>query len=196
MDNAANNVSPMQIGETREAGALRFHRYRESIKVTDLTNAGKRGQTVDEFHVGMSYAKDSLARLEDVCDAVLSATTYAEACAAAQYLANEAPSALHFSAQAFKSIAVQPAGFETISICNEHMCLTAGYDDFGISDLTDQANCPRVIPTCHDGKKTAVKRFYAYVKANREQLQRATFGEVWDGAQAAGVRTHYYCAND
>ena len=76
------------------------------------------------------------------------------------------------------------------------MYLTAGYDSFTVSDLTDQGNMPRLIPTCHDGKKTAIKRLYAFAKGNREKIATMTFGQVWDAMQEAGVRSHYYCAAD
>jgi hypothetical protein len=91
---------------------------------------------------------------------------------------------------------VKPAGFEEIVIRNEWMSLFARYDDFSVNDLTDMANGPRIIPTCHSGAKTAIKRFYAMVKARRAELQTMTFSQVWDAMNAAGVRTHHYCAVD
>ena len=36
-------------GTTLEVGPVRYHRYMDSLRVTDLTNAGKRGKKVDQF---------------------------------------------------------------------------------------------------------------------------------------------------
>ena len=189
----------IEMGETREVGTVRFHRYREGLKVTDLTNAGKRGKVVQELYIGQkSWQRtcDASARLYDLCDLVCRTGNYSTAAALVECYVDENPEALSIDARTFKGIEVQPAGFEEISISNEHMAMTAGYDSFGVSDLRDQANCPRLIPTCHGGAKTAVKRWYAYVKANRKQLETATFSQVWEAMSKADVKTHYYCAMD
>lgn len=39
----------LQPGSSVEAGSVRYHRYMDSLHVTDLTNAGKRGKKVDQF---------------------------------------------------------------------------------------------------------------------------------------------------
>jgi hypothetical protein len=191
-------IRELEVGETRECGALRFHRYREGLTVTDLTNAGKRGKVVSEIYVGQRSrgAGDAASRLQDVCDLVCSVTQFATLAALVDCYVDEHPHAISVDEFAHKSIDVRPAGFEAITICNVGMRLTADYDGFGVSDLTDRDNEPRLIPTCHSGKKTAVKRFYAYVSANRERLTTASFSQVWDGMQTAGVRAHYYCAMD
>lgn len=199
---AANcNAQPdyMENGETREVGTVRFHRYREGLKVTDLENAGKRGKTVQELYVGQKWGReagDASARLYDLCNLVCRTGSYETAAALVFCYVDEHPEAFTLDHSTHKGVDVTPAGFEEISICNEHMSLSAGYEDFGVSDRTDRHNEPRLIPTCHGGKKTAVKKFYEYVRANRERLATATFGQVWAGASAAGVRMHHFCAMD
>jgi hypothetical protein len=189
----------IEFGETREVGTVRFHRYREGLKVTDLTNAGKRGKTVSELYVDVKYgpaAGDYSARLYDLCDLVCSTGNYSTVAALVDCYVDEHSNSLRIDERTYKGIEVQPAGFEVICIRNEHMSLSAGYDDFGVNDLTDRNNEPRLIPTCHSGKKTAIKRWYAYVKANRKQLETATFSQVWDAMRQAEVKMHFYCAMD
>lgn len=43
------------VGDTVQNERIRIHRYRDSIKVTDLTNAGKRGKRVEQFDLSPAY---------------------------------------------------------------------------------------------------------------------------------------------
>jgi hypothetical protein len=45
----------IELGRTVNVGEIRIHRYREMYKVTDLTNAGKRGKNVKEMTVTLGY---------------------------------------------------------------------------------------------------------------------------------------------
>jgi len=46
------------VGRTLDDGSVRIHRYRDHLRVTDLTNAGKRGKKVESFTASPTYSYD------------------------------------------------------------------------------------------------------------------------------------------
>ena len=39
---------------------LKIHRYRESVEITDMTNAGKRGKKVQQLHITMGHMASAM----------------------------------------------------------------------------------------------------------------------------------------
>lgn len=50
------SAKAVPMGKTEEKGKIRVHRYRDQLRVWDLTNAGKRGKKVRSLYVGTTYA--------------------------------------------------------------------------------------------------------------------------------------------
>ena len=69
VDNETTTPEGLEVGETHEAGTLRAHRYADSIRITDIANAGKRGKKCRELSVlpdslwGSEAEKAALTRL-------------------------------------------------------------------------------------------------------------------------------------
>ena len=180
----------LERGKTVEVNGMRIHRYNDSIEVTDLTNAGKKGKVCKTFSNG---AFDSGCAFEDLLD-TLDTETFESLRAKTMDLDNEHGFSFHESER--KGVLVAPAGFKDLMIIGNYVSVRADFDSFAVRDLVDQNNLPTLIPPCHGGEKKAIKAFYKWVAANQEAIKDMKFGQVWEAIRVAGVDTHYFCAMD
>jgi len=203
-------LTEVAIGQTTETANLRIHRYSSAIRVTDLTNAGKRGKKVDEFAL---YDIDSLRdpRMKDLVEmfaAMLSRgriKTYKQALTAARGLVDESERIAKASDQflsvpkietgQYKGVRVAPAGFKPIDFKNPNIALYADNERFRITDMRDKYNEPTLIAPLR-GKVASVKKFYEWARNNMGKLNRMTFRDVMKEMKRAGIDYHYYCAVD
>lgn len=183
-----------RMGETKEVNGWRIHRYADSIKVTELANAGKRGKTVGivtvynfrhpspmesnalEF-VMWANRGASMAKMVDVAN---EQSRLCRATVEVQYV---------------KGIEVTPGGFKAIEIHTENLYLKAEYGSFVIRDVTDYHNVPTAIPAISGGKKS-IPALYRWVKDNEATVKTLTFHGLLEALRAEGVKFHQYCAID
>jgi hypothetical protein len=172
------------------------------VRVTDLTNAGKRGKTVDEFSLyDLDFIKEpKVQRLVDRFLGTLKRTkSYAKALGMAKGIAAEADrlgkSYPKIETTTHRGVDVAGAGFKKIEVNGANVYVRADNSSFSVRDKKDRYNEQTCIAPVR-AKKTAVKKFYAWAKKNESRLQTMTFGDVTDAMRKNGIDYHYYCAMD
>jgi hypothetical protein len=189
------------IGKTLEVGNLRIHRFRSSIRVTDITNAGKRGKKVDEFALyDLDYVKDkkALKAIEDFASYVHRAKSYKQARQMAKEVADEHSSVLmapKFSEEQHRGVDVAPANFEKIHITTPNIEVDVNHDSFLIKDLRDPLNEPRTMEH-PSAQRSSVQKMRTFVGKNREEIKRMTYGDLLKAMGREGIRFHSWCAVD
>jgi hypothetical protein len=192
----------LPVGETIERDALRTHRYRSSVEITDLTDAGRRGKRCRQCVVyDLDYAmNDAGGPIEDMMDALYRARTYEEAVRAVDRGVEAINSVSRYTVKKderiLRAVDVAPGGFAPVEINGEHVYIKADFDSFTVKDKDDMHNEPTCIPSVRGPQKTSVKMFYRWVTDNRNWIPRATFHEVTNSMSKAGIPYHYFCAVD
>lgn len=193
------------IGETVENEGVRAHRYRDSVEVTDLTFAGKRGKTVDSFSMDnldprrMTVDPQLQMLVEDFLDSIPKTTSYRRLREQANMISLQAQDLGIYGFRVYdstrKGVHVAPAGFGPVKINGDHVYIRADWDSFQVADKDDQFNLPACIPAIRGGKAD-IKVFYRWVKDNEAKLRKMTFREVTRGMSEAGIAYHQYCRMD
>lgn len=110
--------SKIPLGKTVENGAVRIHRYRDHFRVTDLTNAGKRGKQVMEATVqpSSSYRGDSEKWMDSISSSIESYDTYGEVLALFRDLLVDYPGEITVNETRVKGVDVEPGGLSGIAL--------------------------------------------------------------------------------
>lgn len=187
-DNAPELFQPLQIGNTFETAFWRVHRYRESVEITRVEHAGKRGKKCERFHVSqMGYGNDDrqVSAASDAAVEQARANASVEAMAAALSVVQ----GIRITLDILRGI---DTAMPTIKIHTDRLYLTCDGTSFTFCDLTDQANDPRTI----DRNRVDARRVYDYVRAHKDEVAQLSYREV--NALFAGMRIfgHSYCGMD
>lgn len=179
----------LAVGETFENDLWRVHRYRESIRITSLEGAGKRGKKCDEWVVitGVQMPSESISD-EFVMHARRGANIQRMLQAIKE--AEEIGAEVHHNA--LRGVDVKPGNFQKLVVRGIHITVEADYDAYSIRDIDDDMN----EPTCIARGKRSIFQFYRWVKDNAKALQRMTMGEAMRAMDQVGIDYHYYCAVD
>lgn len=199
------NTNTLNIGETIITNNnLRVQRYRSSLLVTDLTNAGKRGKKCTgvclyDYDIATHDNLGATAALETVIRVVQSAETISQVeCLFGAYCAMIEKKGFYTAkceTRSLRGVDVIPAGVEKLTVHSPKVYIEADGQTFMVRDLRDPINEPTLIPPSR-ASKTAAKLFYAYVKANFSVLTSYSFNDVYRGMSDAGIGCHYFCAVD
>ena len=188
----ALNLSPGN-GFEDDKSLLRFHRYMSSLRVTDLTNAGKRGKKVEEFALYNIERPKDPKKLEQAITAILKARGYKAALALAQKYVNEhdgyGPSIEEGS---MKGVHVAPAGFKKIKLDTEHVTLVSDYQSWTVFDKRDRNN----LPACRAEGAKSVKSFYRWVSDNEAKVKKMTFSDIMKALTKEGIEYRQWCRMD
>jgi len=185
-------------GKAFENDDIRYHVYRSSVRVWDLTNAGKRGKKVDYFALyDIDMVRDpELSKKVEQWAFRLRTMNYRQALRAAQELAFEGGDyPPKISQQQEKGVRITPAGFKPLRVRGRGVLVESEWDSFRVRDLLDTNNDPTCIPAFKGGKKD-VKVFYRWVRDNESAIKRMDFRQVLKHMDQNNIRYHYYCAMD
>lgn len=185
---------------TTEQGTVRISKCNgDTFRIVDIEFAGRRGKVCRsvtvQAHCGFNsqtpcdVEHNMAIKLTDVKD-FETALEFAEL--AKQF------TGVFIHPYEEKSIRVQPAGFQDITLNNDKYSVTVGFEDFCAADLTDHCNDPRWISTSKQ-KKADYKKVYNFVKNNQEMLihPEMTMGQFTRlVGEQTGVHGHRYCAVD
>ena len=198
----ARSLMSVSIGDTIETDNVRIHRFRPSIRVWDLTNAGKRGKTVDYFwatnfdmipqphsEIDVERFMRSLDLVKDYETAVKRLKLFIE------FVNSQVTARLEYGEERERGVDIPPAGFKPIKVNGKKVQIEADYSNFVVRDLEDQNNLPTCIPSAKGGKKD-VKVFFRWVSDNQSKIKNMSFSDVMDGMQKNGINYHHYCAMD
>lgn len=187
----------LSVGNGFENELWRIHRYSNSIVVTDLTNAGKRGKKVDSWVImGKGIRGDESLPMESM---------------AMQYMMwakrNANPSKMKsvidedlevhgdlmvVEQRSERGVDVTPGGFKPLLVRGAHVTIESDYQGFSIKDINDDAN----EPTCIAKGKKSVKQFYRWCSDNAKKIQSWTLSQIMNELSKEGIEYHYFCAMD
>lgn len=189
----------MKVGETSENGMLRVHRFAGSVRVTDLTNAGKRGKKVATFAVLPLYARNTTdegvkKRLGRVSSTLAELTNYGTALQIVKDYIARFPNELELVEGEERGIDVRPGGAEVV----------VAFNSLGI-DLEAEPNNFRLLHRTAYGRsnvaaneqgdafyqdtrywpvnKIGARKFYEWLLANRSRIDTMTirdFTMLWN----------------
>ena len=174
---------------------LRIERTSTSatIRVTDLTYAGKRGKKVGVFAVYDLGFADALA-VDRLADLLMKAGGYAEALSVARswveyYTDAGIDLAPKLEVSDKRGVDVKPMGFKPIKIETPHVIIEAKHDDWRVVGKKDTHN----VPVCIAQGKASVGQFFRWIQDNRRGVETMTFGEIVRALDAAGIKNRQFC---
>ncbi len=190
------------VGDSFENELFRIHRFRHAIRVTDLTNAGKRGKSVNQFSLyDIDFVNNDKIydRINQYINTLPTHRSFASAMTEAEMIAGDA-ARMHLIAPKFdktvlKSIEVAPAGFKPFKVEGRFVTVEADYNSFSVKDKVDKNNLPTCIPSAKGGRED-VKMFFRWVTDNAKAIENMRFYEVLDAIGGLGIKYHSYCAMD
>lgn len=193
------------IGQTIENKGVRIHRYASSIRVTDLTNAGRRGKMVDQFALyDLDYTKDretqkaveQFARMIDHVKDYKTALKMAKGLVAFGQNRKGNLTTPKISESKLKGVRVAPGGFKPIVVESPYLSITADSDSFRVRNKEDTYNEGTLTSSFRGKKKTAVKKFYDWAVKNERRLKSMDFSDVLNALKKNGIDYHQYSAMD
>jgi len=189
----------ISIGQTIENDMLRIHLYNGSLQVTDLTNAGKRGKTVDYFSFNFFDRDDkeafvlsnNISKIKDYTSALKAVKKFIDD-AEKQNLDGYRGYKLY--EYTLKGVEVTPADFKPIKVVGKNVVVNAEYNSFSVKDKSD-INEDTCIPAIEGGKKD-IKVFYRWVVDNESKIKNMTFHDIVKEMMSNQIQFHQYCAMD
>lgn len=206
----ANDTSTgpgISLGETRDQGSLRVHRWNDGFEVTDLTNAGKRGKTCRTLRItggsyGAPYRPADGAGWDAYAEPLASFRTIEQVMAFVQDVLTRYPRSIEMRGGAKRGVDVTKPGEAPLRFRREHadgtiVDLTAEPHEFRLTNsvlMTRTAPNGKVLPSFRQDTsywttdKKAARRFYDWVKGHMvgaSAMKLDGFRAVWD---ALGVR--------
>lgn len=194
-----NKKAELSIGETKEIKNWRIHRYMDSLTITDLTFAGKRGKNVL-----------TLVVVSDTRDVAMIATISASVMVRAErgVSVNEMKSDLDQLLEAYdtqgtsqlklyvreeKGVRVVPAGFAPFKIRTDKFYLELELNDFTLRNVEDEQNGT----TCYaNGSKKEIPAFYRFVKDNEAAIKHMSYRELRRALSSMDIQYREYCSVD
>lgn len=219
---ASRAKSALSVGKTVESEKWRLHRYNDSIVITHLENAGKKGKTCQVMTLSFGFIEGNALResvgLEIMMlakkNAGLPAMEKALKDLLEEYQGTGAMSTgFELSVRQEKGVRVVPAGFGPIEVKTKNIWLRVEMNDFSVRDMSearrlkekredgitqirmDHPNEPTCIPSV-SGSKAGLPVFYRWVKDNEAKLKSMTYSEVLRQISSLGIDHHTYCAMD
>lgn len=195
---ATRKTAKIDLGETVEQGNVRIHRYRPSLVVWDLTNAGKRGAKVERLTIltarPMPYTEEErfIGNIAMMIDGLGSMGRIVGTLN--DYL-RDYPNDLRMETSYERGVDVMPAGFKVLKIQTDQLELEVGHKEFVVRDKKDTNNEPTCIPTSKGGL-AGIPAFYRWVRDNEASIRHMSFQDMMEQMSKLGVRYHYYCAMD
>ena len=195
---AAVRTATFSVGTTHETDTWRIHRYADSIRITELRGAGKRGKRCTEISLYDSGASRMTAWESTAMGALLYGKRDVSASkmeAEMEELIGGEYATIKIEVRALRGVDVMPAGFKKIKMKTDNFTLEAEYDSFRIQDRLDKNNEPTCIPAISGGKKS-IPAFYRWVQDNESKLKRMKYHEILQAMGKEGIKYHSYCAMD
>jgi hypothetical protein len=198
----------LAVGETVERDGLRLHRFRPSLRVTDLANAGKRGKTCQEFALyDLDYAfqdAKAAAAVSAALKAIAKAPTYAKAVAIAKdAAAPKGKVGVGFQEHTLRGIDVEPAqgaAGAQITLDTATFRLEASATDFSVHEKRRPGptgdDTQILMPPVGGAKKTAIKAFYAWVQGHQAEVRGMTFRDLRRAMDEADLQYHSFSTMD
>jgi hypothetical protein len=187
-------MEAITLGKTIENGSIRIHRFRDTLRITDITNAGKRGKNVDRISVSENLYYDTDAVALNNLESELEnkdVTTLSEVVE----IANKYSAVTNIYTGTERGVDVKPAGFKTIVLDNDKVRVEADYDTFTVKCKVDMYNEPVAIPHWKYSKKTMIKKFYKWASSKALQDTEG-YNDILSEVRDNDIVYHSFCAVD
>lgn len=202
---ASVSKKAIDVGQTIEVKNYRVHRFMDSVRVTDLTNAGKRGKVVETTSLyrfpstSNTVTTDMKAAIESFFAQITRWPNYDTAKEEMLAFVAEFQERFQFeisvSTSTAKGVEVVPGGFKNLKIVTDKFELEAGYKDFTIRDREDEFNLPACIPAITGGQKD-IPVFYRWVRDNEAAIKNMNYRGILKAMKDLGIKYHDYCSMD
>ncbi len=187
-------ISAMGIGmgRTWEIDSVRVHRYRDHFKVTDLTNAGKRGKRVRVMTIAPTYyyKGDHDEWMERMGKAIPEYNSYDKIKGFIKDVLVDAPNEIQIDESEVRGVDVNPGGTTKITLTTgTGLEITSEPMDFMVRSRvmmpgpTGKPSFAQDTLYWPSNKKRDSPIFYNWLKANMAQANRMTitdFRKLWD----------------
>lgn len=196
---ARYKTSKLEMGRTFFNENLKIHRYAESVVVTDLTNAGKRGKTCMEMHIGVdSFNRDEInGAIDSIIDDLTKAKTYEDAKKVVQ--AELVTGNFQINERALRGVDVEPMGTvintdkkfpdgSTVRIKASPQSFRVVHSYPLIHPGTGKDTGNRQDTMYYNYKKQDGAAFYAWIKTNLAKAGKMTIQELRDQWDALGIK--------
>lgn len=189
-------ATALEIGETRDSGTLRIHRFRCNVVIWDIANAGKRGKKVRKASFSLAKAASYQEESEWTGRISFALAQYASFDCALAYISDlivSFPDEIHVFQTELRGIDVPTSGFEKQTVTGKRVRVEVGFDTFCIEDLEDTANEPTIIQL---GGRANHAKFVEWFKQSRKALVTMDFDGVITSLRANEIEFHQYFAMD
>lgn len=194
--------SALDVGKTILSNnkMFRIHRYRDSVVITDLTNAGRRGKKCAEltFYSLDFLSPEAEGEIEDVLGDLAEMSSFSEVRASIVdlifRLKKMGITRPAIDMRELRGVDVVPAQFSPFTLRTDQVYVNSEWTSFTIKDLQD-VNEETCIPASSGGKDS-VQVFYRWVQDNRVKIQNMSYAEILREMGAAGIAYRTYCAMD
>ena len=167
------------VGRTVEMGNVRVHRYRDHFRVTDLTNAGKRGKKVDEATVSPSYAYkgDWDQWFDSTSQALVHYRTFDQVMAFFRDLLASYPGEIEVNRSQARGVDVEPGGLTKITLKTrpndngDYMVIESKPTDWGVKSVAIMGR--------PDGGSFTQDTLYTPAGGKREVAKGAKLFNIW-----------------
>jgi len=169
----------MHVGETKEIGNWRFHRYAHSFQALDIEHIGKRGKKCVEISVDLDSTDHTPSSL--ILDLAPS-------------LGVEAMKALFetvYMDETIHTYEVRGVDVPLTPINLHGSNWTLSSDGQMASVQESEVNEYTLLMT-----KSSAKKFYNWVVANQDKISEMKFRDWSDLIDTLGLKVHAYCALD
>lgn len=195
---ASMRTATFPVGITLETDTWRIHRFADSVKITELRGAGKRGKRCMEISLYDSGASRTTPWESIAMGALMYGKRNVSAGkmeAEMEELVGGEDGFVKIETQALRGVDVMPAGFKKLKMMTKEVEIEAGYDSFSVRDLVDKNNEPTCIPA-HSGSKKSIPAFYRWVQDNESKLKTMKYHDILQSMSREGIKFHSYCAMD
>jgi hypothetical protein len=187
------------VGRSWEHGSVLTHRYRDHFRVTDLTNAGKRGKKVKTMAFGLSTGSTSKqdAWLDEVGKALPNMSDYEQVKNYGRFLKQEDPY-VYMDESELRGIDVNPGGTTKIHLTtNKGLEITADPLEFLVKSTVLMRTPKGDGSFKQDTLYSSVSRkdaapFYNWLKANLSEANKMDIYAMIQTWKDLGVRYNYH----
>lgn len=195
--------SPIRKGDTWNGASVQIHRFESSLKITDMTYAGKRGKRVNQASVKPSWqylqkhGSDSEQKwFDNITKAILTYgySSYKQVMSYLNELDEQFEGDIEIKTRQLRGVDVAPSSRGKIEMKTYLFSIRAELHDFSIRDLSDMANEP---VTMQKNKSSAMK-FYKFISnpKNQDALKGKSYSDILSILNRLGIGTHSWYAMD
>lgn len=183
-------------GEDLEVGNLQYHRFRDSLRVVDFTNAGKKGKTGKEVTLYGSYKHDDQTAIEAfIADSIMKLKDIDDVEKAFKDLAStHRESGWQVQTRLVKGVDIFRKLGNEVEINNGSLRLSASPKNVSFEDLKDKNN--NMSGYVNDSKKTELKKAWEVIVKNKEKIEKMSYQEFKQFFNDNGISYKTYAGMD